>query len=156
MAELTRPGGAAQGGGLRAARVSQPRGEIPLGMVPQLHYGKPEGMSSDAMEVMAFVDGCGRYDSDKDDDIPGLVSIRVVKNTAFSVGVKHAIKQPSTQDSASPADSFLRATQVVHRRCVLTKRSRGWKTEREGESAGEGGGGEGVETKAHLPAWQRS
>jgi hypothetical protein len=66
-------------------------------MVPQLHYGKPEGVSSDAMEVMAFVDDCA-------------------------------------------ADSFLRATQVVHRRCVLTKRSGGWKTEREGESAGEGGG----------------
>jgi hypothetical protein len=129
MAELSRPGGAAKGGELREARISQPCGEISLGMVPRPNDGKREGVSSDALEAVAFADdrgASGRFpDSDKNDDILGFVSIRVSKNKAYSVGVTQAIKQPSAQHSESPTDSFLRATQVVHRCCVLAKRSRG-------------------------------
>jgi len=129
MADLCRPEGQAKGGELREARISQPCGEISLGMVLHPNDGSPKGVSSDALEAVAFADdrgASGRYpDSDKSDDIPGFVSIRVSKNKVCSVGARQAIKQPSAQDSASPADSFLRATQVVHRCCVLTKMSRG-------------------------------
>ena len=129
MAELRRPGGAAEGGVLRAARISQPCVKISLGIVPQPN-GKPDGVSSDALEVVSFADdrgASGRYpDSDNNEDTPELVSIRIAKKQAESVGDRQAIEQPSTvcQDSASTA-CFLRATQVVHPCCVLTKGSRG-------------------------------